>query len=92
MDLSGINDYLKSFKEDEKVTGANSGTRSLLPPIESIIRESLLIKLDEERLNKLSMEYERLNAPKKEEKKSKVRQLAKVKQQAIESMQQDRRQ
>jgi ABC-type uncharacterized transport system substrate-binding protein len=41
LDLSGINDYLKSFKDDEKVAyqgvSAASLGKSLLPPHELII-------------------------------------------------------
>jgi hypothetical protein len=56
MDLSGINDYLKSFKDDEKVAyqglSANSAIgRQLLPPIETIIEESLKVKLNDEFLD-----------------------------------------
>jgi len=74
MDLSGINDYLKAFKDEGE---------TLLPPFEKIIEESLKVKLNEERLEQLRAEYKRLHAPKKEEKKNKARKLEKVKQQAI---------
>lgn len=52
MDLSGINDYLKSFKEDEKIAYQSGGSlaaigSSRLPPYEKIIAESLKVKLDE---------------------------------------------
>ena len=57
--------------------------KSLLPPYEQIIDESLKVKLNEERLEELRAEYKRLHAPKKEAKKNKARMLEKVKQQAI---------
>lgn len=52
MDLSGINDYLKSFKDDEKVAYQGSSSvaalsSSHLPPYEKIIEESLKVKLPE---------------------------------------------
>jgi len=44
------------------------------------------VKLNEENLHMLKVDYKRLHAPKKQEKKNKTRNLAKVKQEAIESM------
>jgi hypothetical protein len=79
----GINDYLKSFKDDEKVAyqGLSASiSKSLLPPIEKIIEESLQVKLNEEYLDKLKTDYKRIHAPQKEEKKNKARMLEKVKQ------------
>ena len=61
MDLSGINDYFKSFKDDEA-----SMKSKLLPPTEKIIEESFKVKLNEERLDFLKREYKRINSPKKE--------------------------
>jgi hypothetical protein len=55
LDLSGINDYFKSFKDDESAVVKNK----LLPPIEVIIEESLKIKLNHERLDVLKQEYKR---------------------------------
>ena len=85
LDLSGINDYLKSFKEDEKAAfqGASSGGgvgKSKLPPIETIIEESFKVKLNEDNLDKLKKEYKRLHAPRKEDKKNKIKKLGIVKQ------------
>ena len=52
-------------------------SKSLLPPIETIIEESLKIKLKESLLDKLRDQYKETNAPMKEEKK--MKKLLKVK-------------
>ena len=52
-------------------------SKSLLPPIEKIIEESLKIKLKESLLDKLRDQYKETNAPMKEEKK--MKKLLKVK-------------
>lgn len=83
LDLSGINDYLKSFKDDEKLAyqvGAAFSSKSMLPPYERIIEESLKVKLNEVFLDQLRADFIQIHAPKKEEKKNKARKLEKVKQ------------
>jgi len=59
LDLSGVNDYFKSFKDDE------FGKSKNLPPIETIISESLKIKISEEWLDELKLKYKKLQSPKK---------------------------
>lgn len=72
LDLSGINDYLKAFKD----------APGFLPSADAIIKESLKVKLDEEKLERWRGEYKQVHAPSREEKKKK-KMLASVKQQAI---------
>jgi hypothetical protein len=48
-----------------------------------IIEESLKVKLNDQYLDQLKVDYKRIHAPFKEEKKNKARSLEKVKQQAI---------
>jgi hypothetical protein len=48
LDISDVNDYFKSFKDDE--TGKSS---KLLPPFEVIISESYKVKIDDEWLDDL---------------------------------------
>jgi hypothetical protein len=85
LDLSGINDYFKSFKDDDNhqtaspQAGAPFAHKSLLPPIETIISESLKIKLNEEFLDQKRAEYKQLHAMTKQSKKNKVKKLSKVK-------------
>lgn len=47
LDMGGINDYFKSFKGDEGTVNA------LLPNFETIISESLKVRIAEDRLNQL---------------------------------------
>lgn len=80
--MQGVNDYLKSFKDDEKVAyqGLSAKvSKSLLPPVEKIIEESLKVRLNEEYLDNLKAKYKEIHAPQKEEKKNKARRLEKVK-------------
>lgn len=58
LDLVGINDYFKSFKDDEKGgilkgSAAFSSKNNLLPPVEVIIKESLKVKLNKDSLDEL---------------------------------------
>jgi hypothetical protein len=55
----------------------------LLPPVETIIKESIKVKLNEESLDRLKQDYKRLHAPKKEDKRNKMKKLGNVKQQAM---------
>ena len=92
LDLQGINDYFKSFKDEEKSSfqggssgGGDSGNKSLLPPIETIISESLTVVLNEQSLDELKQKFKELHAPmKKEKKKNKIKKLASLKKNAIE--------
>lgn len=56
--MGGINDYFKAFKGEESTVSA------LLPSFETIIAESLKIKISEERLHQLKTKY-KLENPKK---------------------------
>jgi len=47
LDISGINDYFRSFKEEE------SNNNKLLPDIEVIIKESFKVKISDEKLEAL---------------------------------------
>ena len=49
LDMGGINDYFKSFKGEENTANA------LLPSFETIIAESLKVKISEERLQQLKI-------------------------------------
>ena len=51
LDMGGINDYFKSFKGDESGGTVNS----LLPNFETIIQESLRVKISLERLHQLKV-------------------------------------
>ena len=48
MDISGINDYFRALKEE------HNGPNKVLPEIETIIKESLKVKLSGERLDALA--------------------------------------
>ena len=47
LDIQGVNDYFKSFKDDE------NSSNKLLPPIEVIIDESYKVKIDNDWLDEL---------------------------------------
>ena len=49
LDMGGINDYFKSFKGEEGTLNA------LLPSYETIIAESLKVRIAEDRLNQLKI-------------------------------------
>lgn len=76
LDLSGINDYFKSFKDEDAGNQAK-----LLPPIETIIQESFKIRIADDRFEELRRRYKQTLAPKPSENKTKK--LAKVKKMAI---------
>lgn len=76
LDISGVNDYFKSFKDDE-----SGGFTKLLPPIETIIHESLKVRINDDRLDELRLRYKQTLAPKPFENKTKK--LSKIKKDAI---------
>jgi hypothetical protein len=47
LDISGINDYFRAFKDEE------SSQSKLLPDFEIIIKESLKVKISDEKLDAL---------------------------------------
>jgi hypothetical protein len=57
LDISGINDYFKAFKDDE------SGTSKILAPIETIIQEALKVRINDEWLDELKVQYKQLQSP-----------------------------
>jgi hypothetical protein len=60
LDISGINEYFKAFKDDENPAGsggANYQPHKLLPDHETIIKESLKIKISDELLDELKDNY-----------------------------------
>lgn len=58
-DISGVNDFFKSFKDEA------TGQAKNLPKIESIIKESLKVKISNEWLDELKAKYKNLQSPKK---------------------------
>jgi hypothetical protein len=80
LDMSGINDYFKSFKNEE-----NGGSSALLPPIETIIDESFKIKIPDETIDLLSVNYKENHKPNKKKKGDKaIVKLSKIKEDALE--------
>lgn len=73
LDISDVNDYFKSFKDDD--SGKSS---KLLPSFETIISESYKVKINEEWLDELKVQYKMLQSPKKEKKERKIVGLAKI--------------
>lgn len=54
LDIQGVNDYFKSFKDDDQLNG------KLLPPTEQIISESFKVKLNEDWIDELKAQYKAL--------------------------------
>lgn len=59
--MGGINDYFKSFKGEDATVSA------LLPSYETIISESLKVRISEERLEQLRKQYKSENLGRKKE-------------------------
>lgn len=81
LDISGVNEYFKAFKDQDDSVGGN------LPPFETIISESLKIKINDEWLDALKSQYKQLQSPKKEPKTRTVK-LKKIRQEALEKIEQ----
>ena len=80
LDISGVNEYFKGFKDDE-----SNGAGENLPPVETIIAESLKVKINEEWLDALKSQYKQLQSPKKEPKTRTVK-LKKIRQEALHNL------
>jgi hypothetical protein len=52
LDISDINDYFRAFKDED-----SSQSRKLLPDFEVIIKESLKVRIQEEKLDALKRQY-----------------------------------
>ena len=64
LDISGINDYFRALKEE------SNGPNRVMPEIETIIKESLKIKLNEEKLDALAKQYKVVKSPRRSERAS----------------------
>lgn len=60
-DISGVNEFFKTFKDEE----GSGGSSKNLPEFEKIIKESLKVKISEEWLDEMKIKYKNLHSPKK---------------------------
>jgi hypothetical protein len=58
LDLQGVNDYFKAFRDDDWDIYS-----PLLPPIETIIKESYKIKINDSKLNEIRRNFKESQVP-----------------------------